>query len=132
MHLTFRGARRLLAMAVLVVSVGSLVVVGANVPQVRDALAMIFAATLVALFFGIRLVAYRLREPGDREFEFWGGMAETMDGLLARYERPGGNPILSPDAPPGPPGLPDTSPSFHGHPVGDPGHTTVTQPASVG
>ena len=103
----------------LIVLLGLLIVVAAaNVAVLRDALAVLIAVGGVAGFFGLRLVAYRLRRPEDREFDFWGGMTETMDQLLARYRRPGGNPILPPDVSTATV-LPDAVPTYEGHPVGE-------------
>lgn len=115
MNLSSRRARLVVASTLLI---AVLIVVAANNAAVRDALAILFAVLLVALFFGVRIIANWLRDADDRAYEFWGGMSETMDALVSRYTRPGGNPILPPDAPPGPPDLPDAEPAYHGHPLG--------------
>ena len=116
MNLPAGRARQLLAITA---AAAVLIVVAANVPSVRDALAAAVALGLVVLFFGIRVVANWLRHPDDREYELWGGMTETTDEVVARHKRPGGNPAL-PDGPPGLTGPPDAAPSFQGHPLGRP------------
>ena len=114
MNVPVRRVRQLLAITA---TAAVLIVVAANVPSVRDALAVVVAVGLVMLFFGIRVVANWLRHPDDREYELWGGMTETTREVAARHERPGGNPG-HPDAPLGLTGLPDAAPSYHGHPLG--------------
>ncbi len=87
------------------------VIVSADLPPVRDALAVVVAVGLVALFVGLRIIAFWLRHPGDRPWEFWGGMGATTDEVVARSRRPDGNRNRAP-------GLPDAVPRFDGHPLG--------------
>ena len=108
-------ARFLLAIAAVV----ALVVIAMTAPFVRDALAALVAVALVGTFLGLRLLANRFSHPQDHEFDLWGGMTETTDEIVARHRRPGGNPSLPPEAPPGVGGLPDAPPSYQGHPLGD-------------
>ncbi len=112
------SVRRVLGVMVMAGSFVLALIAASNVSALRDMLALLITAVLVAAFLGLRLVAIWFRDSEEGAFESWGGMSETLDAVLARYRRPGGNPIMPSGVSRRPGQLPDADPTYRGHPVG--------------